>query len=214
MYVREDLTGQKFGRWTVLNYDHTDRSRSAYWMCKCECGNTKVVKSASLRAGRSKSCGCLHREISREIGLKTNKTHGQFGTPLYFVWNTMKQRCNNTNSTSYAGYGGRGIIVCNEWKDFIPFHKWAIGNGYHEGLSIDRKDNDGPYAPWNCRWVTNKTQCRNRRSTTRFLHDGKDLTLPEWEEEIGIKQQTLSSRIYTYGWNIEKALATIVNKKI
>lgn len=181
----------------------------AYWVCKCQCGTVRTVAAASLRTGRSNSCGCLQREAVREIGLRINKKHGQANTLLYKVWEGMKQRCNNSSSTSYEDYGGRGIAVCEEWKSFEPFYKWAIENGYKCGLSIDRRDNDSGYCPENCRWVKEKTQCRNRRSNKRFEYSGKSLTLSEWSEKIGVNRSTLASRIYTYGWSPEKALTTL-----
>lgn len=208
MYIRKDLAGEKFGRWEVLKYGHKNERNEVYWICKCQCGKVKEVRANSLRSGRSKSCGCLHAELSREIGLKVNKKHGQAGTPLYAVWNGMKQRCGNPNSTSYADYGGRGINVCEEWNNFDSFYEWATSNGYRQGLSIDRIDNSGNYEPSNCRWVSGKTQCRNRRNNTRFKYGGRSLTLAEWETETGIKRSTLASRLYTYGWTVEKALTT------
>lgn len=206
--MKSDLTGMKFGRWTVLGYSHTNGLRALYWTCKCECGTIKEVSGNSLRNNRSKSCGCLSKEVSREVGKKSNKSHGQFGTPLYFVWNSMKQRCNNPNSTSYSDYGKRGISVCDEWSEFEPFYRWAMLSGYKQGLSIDRTDNNGNYHPENCRWVSGKKQCRNRRSNKRFTYNNKNLTLVEWAEITGINRSTLASRVYTYGWNIEKALTT------
>lgn len=208
MFKRKDLTGERFGRWTVIAYGHTSEKRVAYWLCRCDCGAVREVRTSSLTSGRSKSCGCLHREITSKIGKTINKTHGQFGTPLYFVWNSMKQRCGNPKSTSYPEYGDRGISVCEEWLRFEPFYEWANENGYSHGLSIDRIDNDGNYCPENCRWVNNDIQCRNRRSNVRFEYKGYNLTLPEWSEKTGINRSTLASRLFTYGWSIEKALTT------
>lgn len=123
------------------------------------------------------------------------KTHGKSNTKLYRVWNSMKQRCYNSNDKFYFCYGGRGIKVCDEWrKDFKSFYDWAMRNGYQENLTIDRIDVNGNYNPSNCRWVDDKTQQRNRRDRERVLFNGKDMTLVEVSEETGISLATLWER--------------------
>lgn len=156
------MVGIRFGRLTVISYGGKIGTNAA-WICKCDCGNiTKPIYGSSLRCGRTKSCGCIHRE-----GLiHRNTTHGKYSSKLYGVWNCMKQRCNNPKNNRFHDYGGRGITVCNEWKDdFQAFHDWAMSNGYAEGLSIDRIDVNGNYEPSNCRWVTMLEQRHNRRDS-------------------------------------------------
>lgn len=155
MSVLEDLTGQIFGEWTVMYRAENTKRGSTMWHCKCSCGKEKDVYGGSLRCGRSRSCG--------HFRIKGNPKHGKRYTKLYMVWDSMRSRCNTPTNKSYHYYGGRGISVCKEWDDFKNFETWALKNGYKEGLSIDRINNDGNYEPPNCRWTTAHEQRINQR---------------------------------------------------
>lgn len=148
----------RFGRLTVISY----KGRQ-YWNCMCDCGNSVAVRANNLKMGTAKSCGCYHRDRVRETSTK----HGEHNRPLYHVWRSMKQRCGNKNSHVYQYYGGRGISVCPEWAEYIPFRNWALANGYARGLTLDRIDTDGNYEPSNCRWVTMSVQNSNKRHYER-----------------------------------------------
>jgi hypothetical protein len=138
--------------------------------------------------------------------------HGGKGTKLYEVWYSMKKRCESPSLASYKYYGGRGISVCDEWKkDFTTFRNWAYENGYMEGLSLDRIDNNGNYEPSNCRWATMKEQANNQNHTLKIEYKGQTKTLTEWAEFLGIKRHTLYHRIYRKGWNVERAFSEKVN---
>lgn len=134
---------------------------------------------------------------------------GRRGTPLYTVWSRMKERCYNKNDAAYKNYGGRGIYVCDEWKnDYLAFHEWALSSGYEYGLSIDRIDNNGPYSPENCRWATRKEQCNNRRTNLLVTYNGETKTFSQWIEEYNADYDLVFQRYKKLHWDFGKALTT------
>ena len=189
---RQDLTGKRFGRLTVLEFVPNDKPHS-YWKCKCDCGNIVITNAQSLKSADTKSCGCWQREMT--IVKKTK--YGESRTRLYQVWNKMKYRCNNSNATGYKNYGGRGISVCEEWeKDFNAFKEWALKNGYNDNLTIDRIDVNCNYTPVNCRFVDKATQSKNRRNNIVVDFQGKKMCLAEAAKLSGISKGTLRNRYY------------------
>lgn len=158
------------------------------WLCQCDCGNIVEVLGYSLKSGYTKSCGCLHEETLKTIAI----THGDSYSKLYGVYISIIDRCYNPNNKRFKDYGGRGIIVCDEWKDsYLNFKKWAVFSGYKEGLSIDRKNNDLGYSPSNCRWVTRIVQQNNMRKNHIVEYNGQSKTIAEWSRELNIKYDKL-----------------------
>ena len=196
--IKNDLTGQRFGRLTVIK-PMPKSQRRTYFECLCDCGNTKIVRSDSLTSGMVRSCGCMKKEQDR-VNLVKNHSHKMSGTRIYNEWLGMKARCYNKNAEDYDRYGGRGIKVCEEWRDnFQAFYDWAMSNGYSDDLTIDRIDNDGNYEPLNCRWADIHTQNRNRRSNVMVNYKGQRMCLKDAAEASGISYGTLSSR-YNRSW--------------
>lgn len=196
-----DLTGRRFGSMVVLEFaGHIGKKQDRAWLCKCDCGNTKIITGSNLLGGRSKSCGCAQKLAASE----TLKTHGFSNTRLYRVYKGMKSRCNNTNNPSFKSYGARGIRLCPEWNnDFLVFRSWALANGYQEDIdglhcSIDRIDPNKGYSPDNCRWVTKETQANNTRRNSFITINGVRLTVSQWAEKAGTNKQTLYDTMYRF----------------
>lgn len=187
----KDLTGKRFGRLVVINRAQ-NRGDLVCWNCKCDCGRECVISSRQLLCNHTKSCGCLKIDKLRERMTKWTPDE----IPIVRRYRGMMQRCYNPNSTRYPGWGGRGITVCDEWKnDPRKFVDWAKSNGFREDLSIDRINVDGNYCPDNCRWVDNITQANNKQ-THKYIdaHTVKHL-LQEWASESGRTYDNLFSQL-------------------
>lgn len=197
--VKNDLTGQRFGRLTVIGVDDRE-TRKTYFYCKCDCGKVKSIRSDSLLAGTIRSCGCLKAEQDR-INLEANHKHKMSHTRSYEIWQGMKGRCYNPHDARYDRYGGRGIKVCEEWREnFSAFYDWALANGYSDDLTIDRIDNDKDYTPENCRWADTKTQSRNRASNIKITIGNATKTLTEWCEIFELDYKTIVARYHRNGF--------------
>lgn len=203
MGQKVEMIGKRFGRLLVLAEDKRGNGGVIYYKCLCDCGKEKVVNGVSMRRGLIKSCGCYHLE-------RVSKDNPIYKRRLYRKYWSMRNRCEYPGSRYYYCYGGRGIKVCDEWKEFEVFEKWAYENGFKEGLTLDRIDVNGNYEPNNCRWITQKEQCYNTRRNVYITRNGKRKTVTEWSEITGIGKATIQRRM-ELGWD-EKDLLKPVDK--
>lgn len=202
-----DLTGKKFGKLEVIDLNGTVKGRRR-WNCICDCGNKRIVFTASLNAGLIYQCEECGRKSKSENAIKVSKSKpGYSKTQLYMYWLSMRQRCFYPKTNGYKNYGGRGITVCEEWRNnFENFRNWALSNGYKVGLTLDRIDPNDDYCPDNCRWATIKEQSNNKRNNHVLELNGEKHTISEWSEITGINKNTILSRVVKYGWSAERAL--------
>ena len=208
-YNIEEWKGKRFGHLEIIG------QKRGVFVCKCDCGNFKDVKPAYLFNKKVSTCGldCMYHK---------EKNHGFSRTRLYTIWSGMKARCYNPNFTGYYIYGGRGISVCDEWRNnFFSFQKWALENGYNDELTIDRIDGDGNYEPANCRWATYKQQAANQHPPYTFVEKptqkrfhgkkfeafGESKPLAEWCSLYGLSRPMVEARLKR-GMSLEMALST------
>lgn len=197
----ENLKGKRFGRLLALRMADLDTNKYAKWICRCDCGNTKIVFASNLKSGHTKSCGCLNLELIKTRFI----THGMRNTKTYKSYRNMLVRCLNPNHDNYKLYGGRGVKVCDNWLG--SFENFYQDMGERPiGMTLDRIDPDGDYCKENCRWATQQKQCVNRRHNFKVFFDGREQTLPEWSREIDIPLMTLRNRILKLNWSVERAL--------
>lgn len=200
----QNLSGQTFGRLTVLQFAGKRSSGMHIYLCQCSCGNQKTINRCALTTEGTRSCGCLHRDANAHN--ERAKKHGGKGTAEYRAWQAMKRRCDNLKSRNYRLYGGRGIRVCDRWLHSFPTFLADMGPRPSPAHSIDRIDSDGSYEPGNCRWATAEVQSQNRRSARLITFRGETLSLTAWAARIGVRPSALWLRL-SKGWPLERALA-------
>lgn len=215
-----DMTGQKIGRLLVLHREGT--GKTAYWKCLCDCGNFAIVWGAALRAGTTKSCGCIHKEATARVG-KLSITHGMSKTKEYALWRGMVNRCDPNNTYAQDNYAMRGIKVCQGWRKFENFHA-DMGMRLSPKHTVDRKNNNMGYFcghceecvangwPANCRWATHLEQNNNRRDNRLLTFGGETYSLAVWARTYSMDENTLRNRL-NRGWDIEKSLTFPIDKR-
>lgn len=196
----DDITGQRFAKLVAIKRVENDKP-GADWLFQCDCGKTTISKQARVKRGMTKSCGCLHFS-----------NNGLSKTKLKNNWSGMINRCHSPNVRNYKDYGGRGIYVCDEWRyDFLVFYDWAITNGWHPDLQLDRIDNDGPYAPWNCRYVTHEENANNTRRTPKYDVFGESLTKTQIGRKYGVSVGSIAKFLWDH--SIEDSIKLAVEEK-
>ena len=195
-----DLTGQRFGSLTVIEEVGRNDHRAVTWRCACDCGKERVVRGSDLARGTVSSCGCMNPQ----------RTHGQYGTPLWDRWKSMLERTTNPDASGYANYGGRGVAVCERWQTFEHFAT-DMRLGFSPELTLERVDVNGGYEPGNCRWATRTEQARNKRNNHVVTFRGLTMPVVAWAELLGLKASTVRCRLNRYGWSADRALTVGAN---
>lgn len=200
--MKYDLTGQRFGRLIVVRKGE-NKGKYTTWVCKCDCGNVKCIRTDSLRSGVTVSCGnhqyehFKNRKYKYPVDVRNKR--------LRNIWHGMLNRCNNEEHKAYKSYGGRGIKVCQDWNNYVSFARWALNNGYSNELTLDRIDNNGNYEPSNCKWSSIQEQHNNRQNSRHETINGITKTVSEWAKEYGLYANTVYRRL-DRGISIEDAL--------
>lgn len=208
----KDLPGQRFGRLTIVKRAYVnDAFAGARWLCRCDCGGETITRGGNLHSGKTRSCGCLQREVASKLGkTKPGLLHGDSAsnlTPEYRAWNAMLNRCRNSKVPSYPEYGGRGIKVCDRWRESYPNFLFDMGRRPSPSHSLDRKDNNGNYEPSNCRWATRLEQDFNKRCTKMIKYRGETITALDAARISGLGIKTINRRIRR-GWSAADAIET------
>lgn len=210
------MTNKKYGRLKMLSRSKTAKNGHIIWLCLCDCGRRVEVNGYHLRSGKTKSCGCLKREIASLTCRKYKFKHGHCKrgetSHIYRVWTNMLNRCNNPKSQDYKNYGGRGITVCKSWHKFEHFLT-DIEEPPTNKHQLDRINNDGNYNPNNCRWATKQQQMRNTSRNRWINFNDKILCSAEWETQTGIPSSAIRKRLKR-GWSIEETLTIPIRAKV
>lgn len=209
----KDITGLVVGRLTVVRFSRINNSGRASWICVCQCGNEREVRSEKLldKKRPTSSCGCYAKEVSAKNGRETH-THQKSHSPEYYSWQGMKRRCEDEGVRGYERYGGRGIKVCDRWRNSFEAFYEDMGPKPGKTHTIDRIDNDGNYEPGNCQWATKKTQSRNTRTNVFVTYQGRVVSFVELCEISGKSRSTIKNRL-NRGWSIEDAVSKPVDLK-
>jgi hypothetical protein len=217
----QDRTGEVFNSWTVLQYGHK-RGKSHLWLCRCVCGREILVMMDSLRSGKSTQCAdCAYQSRSHRPHTRSfytlphqprrpRRISGHLTEDHCYY--AMFERCYNPNAAKYGRYGGRGITICQRWRESFQAFLDDMGPRPSNDHSIDRIDNNGNYEPANCRWATRTEQQRNKSNNHLISFDGQTMCIADWANEVGLSWHVLTMRL-RLGWTVERALTEPVHRK-
>lgn len=200
----KDMEGLRFERLLVISFSHMCDHGNTYWKCKCDCGEVKTISRAQLIQHKTKSCGCLAKEMRGKVLYKHGHALSTVISPTYSSWGRMKKRCLSPSHDKYKYYGGRGIKICKRWHKFENFLA-DMGNR-PKGLTLDRINNNKGYSKTNCKWSNGKEQVRNRRNTYKIKYNGEIKPVATLAEEHNLDYQLVWNRINIHKWSIERAL--------
>jgi hypothetical protein len=200
-----DISGNRYGRLIVKSRDHDHPSKNTMWHCVCDCGKEKTINGYSLVRGSTKSCGCIQREIMRQLKTTHGGSHRGKHTPEYKTWAGMKKRCYDENNNTFINYGGKGVKMCERWLESFDNFLADMGRKPSPKHSIDRLDSSGDYSPENCRWATQQQQANNKSSNRVISYKGQSKTIAQWSRVLNMKYAALYGR-FERGWSVERAL--------
>ena len=209
MGKRADIKeGDRFGYLTVICETEPNITPCGTvqrkFLCKCDCGNHVIRMRSTLQKSKNQSCGCKQLTLADRTRKYTKEQRESF---LYSTWHGMRQRCLDPNSSHFANYGGRGVIICEEWlNDYTKFYDWALENGACKQLTLDRIDLNGNYEPSNCRWADAETQMNNTTQNRFIEYKGERLTVTQWSRKTKIQEGTIRARLDKYGYSVGQAL--------
>ena len=214
MSKSSELSNQRFGRLTVIERKESDKNGKAVWQCLCDCGKTTTSTTGALTSGSKQSCGCLMLQRLKEYGKTAALTHGLTYSVEFRIWRGMLDRCYNEKNIAYHRYGGRGITVCDEWKESALAFYNDVGPRPSVNHSIDRKDNDKGYSKENCRWATSQEQAANRERSFYFEYNGERKLLIDWCRILNLKYSLIYYRIKVLNWEFHEAIQPIESLSI
>ena len=200
----KDRTGIVVGRLTIAGLSEMrkiGKSWRSFWKCVCSCGKEVVLQGSNLASGNTRSCGCLREETRKFNTWK----HGKTRTKIHSTWMNMIRRCHDENNPAFKDYGGRGITVCERWRNSFENFFADMGEPTTIKHTLDREDNDAGYSKSNCRWATSKQQSRNSRHNVHVEFNGEIMCISEWAEKLGMKMHTLYNRLFILGWDKTRA---------
>ena len=212
MKTNVDLTGKRFGRLSVVEYLGVNKHKKRMWLCRCDCGGSTKTTTSALLSGKTKNCSCLRRENCAASVRARSITHGMRNTKEYHAWCAMKQRCYNPKNENFKNYGGRGITVCESWRNSFEAFYADMGK-CPKGYSIERMDVNGNYEPANCYWASLLTQANNKRRTVIVEYNGVKHPLKIWAAVLDMPYSVLRDRIQKYKWDVAKAFETPVRER-